>query len=341
MLVKHLCSFVKLGNMSISLLYNYLYLLIRSSLIGTNLDPKSFEKLTPKDWSKLYEIAQKQGVLAITFESIQKYRLLSAGTSGNGFMLELLMKWAGYWSVIKQQYNKHLQTSLDLSYYLQRYGCEFLVMKGLALADYYPIPELRNFGDIDIYSFKDHLKVNNAIIDNGIEIEYGAKHDVFQYNGLTVEHHVSFLGLISESASVLENYLQKVAIKDKCIKSSHGWYKPNEEFNAIFLLRHMSKHYFGEGISLKQIIDWGLFLSKSDINFPEIRSILIKSKMEKAWNVFSKVASIIFDLDFSKYYIGTPDEYTVNRVLEDIMDYDPKEENSSSKIKRLVLKSND
>ena len=80
------------------------------------------------------------------------------------------------------------------------------------LSSYYPIAEDRSFGDIDIFSFGDHDKVNTFIRKKGIEIEYD-----FKYDGITIEHHKSFLGLISKSARILEVYLQSVASKDKAI----------------------------------------------------------------------------------------------------------------------------
>ena len=85
------------------------------------------------------------------------------------------------------------------------------------LPSYYPIAVDRSFGDIDIFSFGDHDKVNTFIRKKGIEIEYDDKHDVFKYDGITIEHHKSFLGLISKSARILEVYLQSVASKDKAI----------------------------------------------------------------------------------------------------------------------------
>ena len=85
------------------------------------------------------------------------------------------------------------------------------------MSSYYTIAEDRSFGDIDIFSFGDHDKVNAFIRKKGIEIEYDDKHDVFKYDGITIEHHKSFLGLISKSARILEVYLQSVASKDKAI----------------------------------------------------------------------------------------------------------------------------
>ena len=60
------------------------------------------------------------------------------------------------------------------------------------LSSYYPIAEDRSFGDIDIFSFGDHDKVNTFIRKKVIEIEYDDKHDVFKYDGITIEHHKSF-----------------------------------------------------------------------------------------------------------------------------------------------------
>ena len=52
------------------------------------------------------------------------------------------------------------------------------------LSSYYPIAEDRSLGD--------HDKVNTFIRKKGIEIEYDDKHDVFKYDGITIEHHKSF-----------------------------------------------------------------------------------------------------------------------------------------------------
>ena len=85
------------------------------------------------------------------------------------------------------------------------------------LSSYYPIAEDRSFGDIDIFSFGDHDKVNTFIRKKGIEIEYDDKHDVFKYDGITIEHHKSFFRINFKSPRILEVYLQSVASKDKAI----------------------------------------------------------------------------------------------------------------------------
>ena len=227
----------------------------------------------------------------------------------------------------------------DLVYNINHSGYDFLVLKGLSLSQYYPIPEDRSFGDIDIYSFGEHENVNDVIRKNGIEIVPDDKHDVFKYEGVTIEHHKTLIGLISKPSNKIEEYLESIATKEQCRKTVDGWYIPNKDFEAVFLLRHMSKHFFGEGLSLKQVLDWGMFLHSTKLEDLHIRKIIEESRMQNAWNTFTAVAGKVLGLDFSSYFIGTSEVSLVNQVMDCIICYRPEEEHQAGLIKRFLIKT--
>lgn len=145
-------------------------------------------------------------------------------------------------------------------------GIPFAVVKGYAADIYYPKPEYRVMGDIDIivcpedYTAADHLLATNGYIVSGTEND---RHKEFEKNGVEVELHWRFS---IPSSSMEEKPLDRLiydGIRNAEIYGLGAYRFPvlPKLINGLVLLQHISHHLEG-GLGLRQVIDWMLYVKR-------------------------------------------------------------------------------
>ena len=102
-------------------------------------------------------------------------------------------------------------------------------------------------------------------------------------------------------------------------------YTPSANYNAVFILHHAARHMITEGIGLRQICDWTMFLDKhhADIDQEQLKADLSKFHMEAIWKEFGILAVNLLGLD-SQHLPLAPARLTSNKtekILEQILAY--------------------
>lgn len=288
--------------------------LLKASVGDVSCENACFNGMTDKDWLLLQERANKQGVFAVAFNGIEKLSKKFLPS------MDILMDWMGKTVYIKKNYFFQKDCSIKVAEFLNSQNIDMLVMKGLGLAEYYPDPSTREFGDLDIYTFDSHSKLNRLIEEKNIKIEYWDTHDIFDFEGAHVEHHNVFVRNDSETAKKVNRYLKQIVLCDKGNKSGNIYY-PCPDFNAVYIIRHISKHFCGEGVALRHILDWGLFLKKDgdNVDWNTTNSFLKETKMIVACNTLTRLAEVVTGFDLSRFYIGTVNEEIVQKTLNAIL----------------------
>ena len=173
---------------------------------------------------------------------------------------ELRKKWRNDIVHILQTNMKLTSTENSLIELLDAHNIRFVIVKGTSAACYYPDPDLRTLGDIDIIAEPDDYEESCTLIldNNGIEIteadeDETGRHRSFLLHGVEIEVHRFF-----SIAGVTNNnlYLDKSIIKD--INNTH---RLNNIINGLTLLEHINYHFYG-GLGLRHIIDWMMFVDK-------------------------------------------------------------------------------
>lgn len=150
---------------------------------------------------------------------------------------------------------------------LNRNHIDVVIIKGIAAGVYYPVPYLRMYGDIDILvrpgqydQAIECLSQNNVLISG--EVQKGATH--FHKNGITIDLHERPLGLNRvKEGDFIYHYLlsgfddiQQVNLNQpKCAFPMLPWKQ-----NGLELIWHIRVHLYN-GIGLRQIIDWMMFVN--------------------------------------------------------------------------------
>lgn len=157
------------------------------------------------DWREVIDLSFDQGVAAIAVDSLQlSLELVPEPAEGSAESLELALdseelenlkyEWFGEVFSCEEDYSKQKEILHQLIQVLSEHNIKVLLLKGLGLSKYYPVPAHRPMGDFDIYSYGHHLEVDVVFSDKGCSINREhEKHSVFNFEGVTVENHYLYL----------------------------------------------------------------------------------------------------------------------------------------------------
>lgn len=258
--------------------------LLQSALWATKPDTNGFP-LTEIQWQQLIETAAKQGVVTLMYDGIMQLP--------ND--LQPSKDLQDYWrQIVRQNENTYLQHVRTLNYLFIRLQLEGnlrpVLLKGLALASYYPVPSHRECGDIDVlFNGEAEAERANKLVESwGMPIKRGEKGEsLFNLNDTIVEFHAHLLQ--SHHPLIGKKTREKLTA---ALTNSVGTYERKIEgapvrvlapaYNNLLLATHSLKHVTNEGIGLKQLCDVAMFLKAEhdQLNATELRQSLQQWKVE-------------------------------------------------------------
>lgn len=307
-----------------------LFALLRLGL--GNSDPEKenlsdFIMLPATHWARLGEIAQEQGVLGIMLDGIDRLDETGYGATRE-LSKEQKLEWIG--NVLNGYEARNLHQTVVISDFQQRWaqsGLRMMVMKGQAMGTFYPNPNHRAPGDIDCYLFDGYSKGNETAkvwADNVDEDWY--KHSVISYKGETIENHQYFVhtreGKISKRLNLELVYLLNDVRFDTL--SGTGVLLPPPMFNALFLTYHSLTHFLEEGIRLKQILDWAMFMKHNagNVYWDEYYSLCERFHFRRFSDVMNDIAVHYLGVQIDNYGITTNSPYTEKVLHSALYDKD-------------------
>lgn len=220
-------------------------------------------------WQAVYALARKQGVLAIAFDGLTKL-FEHDKEFAKSFPQSLKLQWINATFTIEHRYEKQRDVCAELAEKWAEQGVRTLCLKGLAFSTYYPLPNHRECGDFDCYLYDDYAKGNDIARELGAKIDEGMyKHSEMIYRKVMVENHRFIVAVRGgKKMKNLHRLLDNIArteerkpIFDTKIEM------PSAMFNALFMMHHSLTHFLSEGIRLRHILDWALFVKKEQNNF--------------------------------------------------------------------------
>ena len=144
----------------------------------------------------------------------------------------------------------------------------YVVLKGTSAAQYYPHPEYRTMGDIDIMTRREDFDTAcKQLVNAGYRIVQELyKETGLVKNGISIDLHRQFASLNDPGDT---KRLDDLIINN--IGPSHVLPDP---INGLVILQHINQHLEG-GLGLRQIIDWMMFVDKClpDEKWPEFREL--------------------------------------------------------------------
>ena len=171
----------------------------------------------------------------------------------------------------------------------------YVILKGTAASQYYPHPEYRTMGDIDIMTCREDFDAAyRDLEENGYTVTKELEREVlFKKNGIVIELHRYFASLNDPTAC---KYLDDLIIEN--INPSHVL---PDLVNGLVLLEHISQH-LEHGLGLRQIIDWMMFVDKClpDDVWPEFKPMAKSIGLERLASTTTKMC---------ERYLGLPERF--------------------------------
>ncbi len=279
------------------------------------------------DWEKVNRMSSVQGVTALVYDGIQAlYRLHPDRVIPLDKEYKALKyDWFGSVLSMELSYDNHIKVVKDLFDFYRSNGIKMLLLKGLGLSVYYPIPSHRPTGDIDIYLFGRQREGDRIMSsEKGISIKTTSEHHtVFSFEGVTVENHYDFINTRIRKSGKPFDALLKSSVSEPTRTVFGSVIVPDPQFNMLFLMKHMSGHFASEGIAIRHILDWALFI-KSESNNLDWGSFYSICKTYNTDRFVSAINAICVDhlgFDSSFFPILIRDQKLETRVLNEVLAY--------------------
>ncbi len=276
----------------------------------------------------MMSLAKTQGLTAIVLDGAQVLSDRGELSEGRSMDVKLKKQWIGtVFHNYEQKYIDYKHCIEELASFYNAHGLALMVLKGYGLSLNYPIPSHRPCGDIDIWTFGRHKDADKALSDEqGIVIDHDHDHHtVFKYCGFTVENHYDIVNIHAHLSNArIEKLFKQLAMDDSYSVSVNGQtvYIPSPNFHSLFLLRHTLAHFTAGGVSLRHILDWGVYVEKHyrQIDWDWLQTKAADYYMTEFFHCLSAIC--IDDLGFDAGIFPSlhGDIDMKNRVLRDILD---------------------
>ena len=210
------------------------------------------------------------------------------------------------------------------------------LLKGISLAEYYPIPEFRKLGDVDLYINDETLlaRAKHLLESNGFSPvdELSDHHLTYKYcfskinRTFLLELHFRVIGLYQfapANAVVDRIYATKqLTCVTQTIDGTCYPVLPPTEY-CFYMIHHMLKHYLYSGFGIRLLCDFVFYLTAhaNDIDFQQIHAWCRESHIFHLYEILLESCRIYLGLsDAIDATITAPAsdcEQFIQRVLSD------------------------
>lgn len=204
------------------------------------------------DWKGTLAIAHDQAIVGVLLSSIEALDVQPPKP--------LLLQWIGLVQLQEQECERMARAGATAVNYFQEHGFSCQILKGSAVARYYPQPQRRSSGDLDIWVDGGRKKIYDfaRAFDKDGKL-YGVNYHHIHFHlieNVHIEVHIwpSFL------SSPLRNrrFHQFCNLHRPTMDAS----MPCLAFDRVFILLHCYRHFCGSGIGLRHIMDYYYILNQ-------------------------------------------------------------------------------
>ncbi|MBQ7300542.1 MAG: nucleotidyltransferase family protein [Clostridia bacterium] len=249
--------------------YQYLHKLLCAYLqeyeVKSNLDI---------DWQKLIHLAHIHNVLGILGYMTMKYPICP----DENLRRSLRQICLNTISVYTNRANK----MGVLIQQLNQAGIDHILMKGYIIREYYPVPEMRTFGDIDFVIRQEDREKTHALM---LGLGYQPKNDwepVYSYvrEDEFYEIHSDIMEVDVSDKADYKGYFRQMWTYAQLMEGHTYHFTP--EFHFLYLIAHLAKHVQSAGAGIRMYLDIAAFLQhfENTLNWDFIQKELHALKLE-------------------------------------------------------------
>ena len=249
------------------------------------------------DWGKVCQLAVEQSVQGLVLVGIERYKNLN-------FDLHLdqkqLLQWIGEVQMIEQQNVAMNRFVAQLIEKLRKEDIYALLVKGQGIAQCYEKPLWRPSGDVDLLlSDANYKKAKDFLLP----LSSGNKHDerYSKHLGMNISqwyveiHGTLRTGLTGRIDRMVDDVQKDVFNRGHVRSWGNGKtqvFLPSPDNDVFFVFTHFIKHFYKEGMNLRQICDWCrlLWTYRDSLNQELLEKRIRKAGLMKEWKAFAALA---------------------------------------------------
>lgn len=261
--------------------------LLRAALFGEKINASAFAEA---DWKEIFHLADVQTVFALALDGTAALPQ-DAVEELKDVALELCAKVAR----MERANILHHSVIVKIDKALKAEGIQAVFMKGQTVALRYPNSLHRSAGDIDFVVSPKDFERTMVVMEKIGKVDHGLVHEhhgMAWVDGVTVEPHYKVHNYQCPSTDrAMQELFTSVFPAKLAFAEVDGYSVPvfPPTFESVFLISHMVNHVYEEGLGVRQVIDYAMFLSKcaDKIDWMQHHEWLYKMKMERAWRIFT------------------------------------------------------
>lgn len=248
------------------------------------------------DWKELYAIAKKQALLGVLFYGIQRLPKELAPEQ------KLLMQWMVMAEQIRKQNIRLFLDSVKVCKNFENKGFANCILKGQGNALLYPDPYMRTSGDIDIYlagGRKRVMQYINKVCPNQVMRYHHVDFPVMK-TAIEVHFTPSYMFFPIHNSRMQKWFKEVMDLQCSNVVTLPDGYReitvPTASFNVIYILSHLYRHVFTEGIGLRQLIDYYFVLVKSEEGrVKNLKALQLELKYLGLWKFAGAVMYVLHE----------------------------------------------
>lgn len=215
------------------------------------------------DWREVMQIASAHGVLAIAFDGIEALPMDCR------LEKKALMRWIGQVCYQEKMFERNWKVAKQLANLWSSKGIDTLVLKGRAIAQYYPKPAHRYSCDLDVFIGRDWDMACQMLEEKGVKLVREVYKEVeFRLDNVYVECHryiTPFRG--NRTLQRFEEYLRRLLAEASKQRFEETYLLcPPLMFTIMLFIEHALGDLLHGKLSLKHLVDW-IILRKQSFDY--------------------------------------------------------------------------
>lgn len=295
--------------------------LVRTGLWGKNLDLRIDETT---DWQEVYRLATEQSVLGLVLDGLEHSDVKPPQV--------LLLQWIGEVQMIEQRNKAMNQFVAELIEKMRAADIYAILVKGQGVAQCYEKPLWRPSGDVDLLLSEVNYKKAKELLlplssSNKNEERY-SQHLGMSIGQWYVEIHGSLRTGLSARVDKEVDAAQESVFIGGNVRSwdNNGTlvFLPAPTEDVFLVFTHFIKHFYKEGMSLRQVCDWCrlLWTYRESLNYGKLELWINKAGLMKEWRAFAALAVKYLGMPKDAIpFINSNDNVGLNKKAKKLMEF--------------------
>ncbi|MCD8021414.1 MAG: nucleotidyltransferase family protein, partial [Lachnospiraceae bacterium] len=215
-------------------------------------DPDDHSEIAGIDWRKLKYLSDIHSVTGIVGYMAKQYGLCS---QEEGLPV--------FWGACKNSlfvFAQRADRMRDLSRKMQEARIDHILFKGYVLKDYYPVPELRSYNDIDfVIRLEDRPRSHELMLRNGYQVKADWEAVFSYYKDIEYyEIHSDIMEIDVTDKADYRGFFKHMW--EHTVRVDDYVWEFTPEYHFIYLLAHIAKHIYSSGAGVRMYLDLAAFI---------------------------------------------------------------------------------